>query len=75
MLVEVAPSSHHCPGSMNVPASNRFRHSQKPPSSQISAFSFFRSRLTKMKQSPRYGSACNSSRTTSDNVSMPRRMS
>lgn len=35
-----------------VPVISRFMHSQKPPSSQISAFSFFRSRLRKMKQSP-----------------------
>lgn len=35
-----------------VPVINRFMHSQKPPSSHISTFSFFRSRLRKMKQSP-----------------------
>jgi hypothetical protein len=35
-----------------VPAISRFMHNQKPPSSQISTFSFFRSRLRKMKQSP-----------------------
>lgn len=35
-----------------VPVINRFRHNQKPPSSQINTFSFFRSRLRKMKQSP-----------------------
>ena len=35
-----------------VPVIKRFMHSQKPPSSQISTFSFFRSRLRKMKQSP-----------------------
>jgi len=36
----------------NVPASNRFRHSQNPPSSHANTFSFRRSRLRKMKQSP-----------------------
>lgn len=35
-----------------VPEIRRFIHNQKPPGSQISAFSFFRSRLRKMKQSP-----------------------
>jgi len=35
-----------------VPVTRRFRHNQKPPSSQTSTFSFFRSRLRKMKQSP-----------------------
>lgn len=35
-----------------VPVIRRFMQIQKPPGSQISAFSFFRSRLTKMKQSP-----------------------
>jgi hypothetical protein len=59
----------------NVPAISRFRHSQKPPSSQISAFSFFRSRLRKMKQSPVYGSCPSSCSTTLDSVSMPRRIS
>jgi hypothetical protein len=36
----------------NVPASSRFRHNQKPPSSHTNAFSLRRSRLKKMKQSP-----------------------
>jgi hypothetical protein len=36
----------------NVPVISRFMHSQKPPSSQISTFSFFRSRLRNRKQSP-----------------------
>jgi hypothetical protein len=58
-----------------VPVINRFIHSQKPPSSHISAFSFFRSRLRKMKQSPAYGSWPSSCSTTHDSVSMPRRMS
>jgi hypothetical protein len=40
----------------NVPDSRRFMHSQNPPSSQISTFSFRRSRLRKMKQSPVKGS-------------------
>jgi hypothetical protein len=35
-----------------VPLISRFMHSQKPPSSHISTFSFFRSRLRKMKPSP-----------------------
>jgi hypothetical protein len=35
-----------------VPVIRRFMQIQKPPGSQISAFSFFRSRLRKMKQSP-----------------------
>jgi len=35
-----------------VPDSSRFMHSQKPPSSQTSAFSLRRSRLKKRKQSP-----------------------
>ena len=39
-----------------VPDSRRFIQSQKPPSSQTTAFSFFLSRLKKMKQSPVYGS-------------------
>jgi hypothetical protein len=47
-----------------VPDSSRFRHSQNPPSSQTSAFSFFRSRLRKMKQSPAYGSSPSSCPTT-----------
>ena len=59
----------------NVPVISRFMHNQKPPSSQISTFSFFRSRLRKMKQSPAYGSWPNSCSTTHDSVSIPRRMS
>jgi hypothetical protein len=35
-----------------VPDSSRFWHSQKPPSSQTSAFSMRLVRLRKMKQSP-----------------------
>ena len=35
-----------------VPVIRRFMQIQKPPGSQISAFSFLRSRLRKMKQSP-----------------------
>lgn len=35
-----------------VPVIRRFMQIQKPPGSQISAFSLFRSRLRKMKQSP-----------------------
>jgi hypothetical protein len=58
-----------------VPVISRFMHNQKPPSSQISTFSFFRSRLTKIKQSPVYGSCPNSCSTTHDNVSIPRRIS
>ena len=59
----------------NVPVISRFMHSQKPPSSQISTFSFFRSRLRKIKQSPAYGSCPNSCSTTHDSVSIPRRIS
>lgn len=59
----------------NVPEINRFMHSQKPPSSQMSTFSFFRSRLKKTKQSPVYGSCPNSCSTTHVSVSIPRRIS
>jgi hypothetical protein len=59
----------------NVPVINRFMHSQKPPSSQIKTFSFFRSRLKKTKQSPVYGSCPNSCSTTHVSVSIPRRIS
>jgi hypothetical protein len=49
----VAPGSAlHDDTVAKVPVISRFMHNQKPPSSQISAFSFFRSRLRKMKQSP-----------------------
>ena len=58
-----------------VPVINRFMHIQKPPSSQINAFSFFRSRLRNMKQSPVYGSWPSSCSTTHDRESIPRRMS
>ncbi|MEY2919930.1 MAG: hypothetical protein RL261_1235 [Pseudomonadota bacterium] len=58
-----------------VPVINRFMHNQKPPSSQISTFNFFRSLLRKMKQSPVYGSCPNSCSTTHDNESIPRRIS
>lgn len=58
-----------------VPDSSRFMHSQKPPSSQTTAFSFRRSRLKKMKQSPVYGSWFRSCSTTLDRRSIPRRMS
>ena len=59
----------------NVPVISRFMHSQKPPSSQISTFSFFRSRLKKMKQSPVYGSCPSSCSTTPDSELIPRRIS
>lgn len=50
----VAPGSAlHDDTVAKVPVINRFMQIQKPPSSQISAFSFLRSRLRKMKQSPR----------------------
>ena len=42
----------HVDTAAKVPLISRFRHNQKPPSSQISTLSFFRSRLRKMKQSP-----------------------
>jgi iron-sulfur cluster repair protein YtfE (RIC family) len=42
----------HVETAAKVPVINRFMHNQKPPSSQINTFSFFRSRLKKMKQSP-----------------------
>jgi hypothetical protein len=58
-----------------VPEIRRFMHNQKPPSSQISSFSFFRSRLRKMKQSPVYGSCPSSCSTTQISESIPRRMS
>ena len=58
-----------------VPVINRFMHSQKPPSSQISALSFFRSLLRKMKQSPVYGSCPSSCSTTQTSASTPRRIS
>ena len=35
-----------------VPLTSRFMHNQKPPSSQMRTFNFFRSRLRKRKQSP-----------------------
>jgi hypothetical protein len=72
----VAPGSTlHDDTVAKVPVINRFMQIQKPPSSQISAFSFFRSRLRKMKQSPRYGSWPSSCSTTQLRLSMPRRMS
>ncbi len=50
----VAPGSAlHDDTVAKVPVISRFMQIQKPPSSQISAFSFFRSRLRKIKQSPR----------------------
>jgi hypothetical protein len=49
---EAADDVLHDATEANVPLISRFMHSQKPPSSQISTFSFFRSRLRKMKQSP-----------------------
>jgi hypothetical protein len=47
-----AVESLHEATAAKVPVISRFMQIQKPPSSQISAFSFFRSRLRKMKQSP-----------------------
>ena len=47
-----ALSELHADTAAKVPDSSRFMHSQKPPSSQTSTFSFLRSRLRKMKQSP-----------------------
>jgi hypothetical protein len=49
---EAADDALHDATDAKVPLISRFMHSQKPPSSQISTFSFFRSRLRKMKQSP-----------------------
>lgn len=72
---DAADASLHERTSAKVPRINRFMHNQKPPSSQISAFSFRRSRLTKMKQSPVYGSWPSSCSTTLLNVSIPRRIS
>jgi hypothetical protein len=72
---DAADESLHERTSAKVPRINRFMHNQKPPSSQISAFSFRRSRLRKIKQSPVYGSCPSSCSTTQLNVSMPRRMS
>lgn len=46
----------HADTAAKVPRTKRFMHSQKPPSSQISTFSFRRSRLRNTKQSPVYGS-------------------
>ena len=54
MATTVAPGSAlHDDTVAKVPVISRFMQIQKPPSSQISAFSFFRSRLRKIKQSPR----------------------
>lgn len=49
---DAAGDALHDDTDAKVPLINRFMHNQKPPSSQISTLSFFRSRLRKMKQSP-----------------------